>query len=528
MFFLWGVATTFLRLVFIHSVPSSAAAVRTFALTFCICGTIFITLLYELTGLLSPDEATTTLSAAILMLLGQAIIFLPALVLQSLVLASGAIKSQKVSVIVSAACLTGLWLLAGALLHPCSARGYGETSREMISSLSNPIVLGQLSAAPKLAAKDSSVEEDGEGGSDAVPVSDETAEYCLSFFSATLARVGVIGAVFVSALGGFASVATPAAYLGPLLMFRSNLWEQTLDSLQRRQRAMINRLASKRRALADAQMLLYTKRGEQGSKGSEQGGGLFGILSSTMVQMTGGFSASNLQRKIDMLELECESFGLVSLDIFLQTEEVAERARMAAAVKTWKGPFLASHGIILGLFSTFKFCATVWNLFRGSFSMVDPVTNGLTTAAKWAPWLPDFLLSYLPGSPTVEAMAGQIAFLFNMIIIVSALRGFLLLVFRLTCRNSMTLSPESLLLVFAWFMSLYFLGMSLLLRKSLPERSRLSLITAVGGREVPSAHYHWVHDVCFALFVCGTTVVKRVQWVNARRENESDHLLTVG
>ena len=463
----WAVASTFLRLVFLHSVPSTAVASRVFCGTFVLCGSLFTTLLYELTGVVSSDTAAIVLPVIVVTLLFVAVAVLPFVVARSFVLT--VIGSPRVAAATGAAVVVALLLAGRALLHPCA---------------------GATAGPPLAAAVGHAVTRTVTDGAAAA------SEGCAGLYAATISRAGVVGVVVVAALGGFAAVATPAAYLAPLVALatpgQARRYSKALDALGRRQRYVIGVWASKQRALAQARLQLALSSGSGGGGG----GGMFNRLKSAFD------GSGSVERRIELLSVECEGYSTVSLGIFLETEEAADASRMVTAARTWRGAIYALYGVTLGVYCGFKVAVTAFNLVFGSFSDVDPVTNALTTAAAWIPTLPTLIGESIP------SFAFRVAFGFNCIIIVSAIRGFLILIFRLTSHNR-AVTAETSLLAFTWAMSLYFIGMALMMRKSLPAAFRQSLIGAVGGAAVPLPHYHAVHDAWFVVFVVGTGAAKR-------------------
>jgi hypothetical protein len=117
-----------------------------------------------------------------------------------------------------------------------------------------------------------------------------------------------------------------------------------------------------------------------------------------------------------------------------------------------------------------------------------------------------------PGTAEVLASTfSQISLVVNAVVITSAIRGFLVTIFRATASAARASSPHVLLLLLTEFMGLYFFAMVVLLRLGLPlgSSARRMLVEAV-GLTVPLRYYHWVHDVVFLLAALLTAVAKRL------------------
>lgn len=306
---------------------------------------------------------------------------------------------------------------------------------------------------------------------------------CTTLVDAILARGAFIGTCFVGILSGFAIVATPASYLLPVLQWKAVATaEKRVADLVSRQQHVLAMWSSRRRSLASLEATAA-------KEGQREAGGFFSRVRSAATAAWDGGS------RTEHLKVECDGYGQVSMGLFLAMQEADELRQTARTARSWRGVLFVLYGVILSVYCVLKLFITAVNLALGRFSAKDPVTRTIelvSTVMTDAAWLGEWL--------------GSAAFVFNAAIILAAIRGFLILVFRLTAHNR-AVTAETSLYVFSAFMALYFLGLTVLMRLSLPTESRALLVGAIGS--VPFRHYHFWNDVVMLITAGVTLVVKR-------------------
>ena len=442
------VALTFLELVFVHSVATAGAARHCFVAAFALSGTIFAILLYGLLGLVHPSTAEHLLSLLLTAAVLSVTVILPLITFRAF--ARQLFGNGRLSDALALSFVLGAWFIAGSVVSPCGPND-------------------DASVVPEAA--------------DVAP--------CAGFFDVITARAAFVGACLVGVLGGFAIVSTPLAYLEPVLRWTAlSAAERRMSDLKSRQQHVVRMWASKRTALAalSASHLGAAANNNNACGASGASGGFFSRLRSAF---DGGSGLTE-----EGLAFECEGYSHVSSGLFLATQEASETLALAVTARSWKGAVFVAYGIIMSLYCVVKLLTTAGNLLLGRFSSVDPVPRAFT------------VIGLIAGETTyLTSQFANIALAFNTVMVISAVRGFLVLVFRLTCNNR-AVTAETSLFAFSLVLSLYFLGLAVLMRLSLPTDFRSLLAQAVGA--LPYRYYHWWHDVVMLTASLSTLLVRRM------------------
>lgn len=439
-----AVANTFLELVFIHSVAAVGFAKNCFVASFTLCGLLFVALLLELLGVLPSSVGELVLGTCVTALVITVTVALPFVTLHAF--ARHTFGDGWFSRGVAALCIVGAWAGMRVLVSPCSS--------------TDDVALGLISSE---------------------------ALSCTGFLDGVTSRAAFAGVLVVSMLGGYAILSTPVSYVEPLVRWRAvAAAERSVNVLWQRQLHVLRMWSARRTALAIA-----VAAQSNNNKAVASNGGIFGRLRTALADSPSSSAAS--------LAVECSGYAQVSGGVFLAAQEAAERSTHTANIRSARGAIFGLYGVILAGYCVVKLLVTTVNLVLGRFSSVDPVTRALT------------LLGVFAGSDMQQQVAGStsletLALVFNTVMILSAIRGFLLLVFRLTCNNR-AVTPEASLLVLSLSMSLYFLGTATLLRLSLPPDYRPQLMRALGA--LPFRYYHWYNDVGMLISAAVTAGILR-------------------
>jgi hypothetical protein len=440
-------ALTFLELVFIHSVAAVGVAKVCFIVAFALSGSVFGSLLYGLLGLIDKSTAEVLLSILITAHVALVAVVLPFVTFRAFVRQA---FSGIMSTVIPVIGVVGTWFAIAAFTAPCAA----VDDSTVVPDAANLVV-------------------------------------CSGIVDAITARAAFIGVCLVGVLGGFAIVSTPVAYLEPVLRWKAvSLAEKRVGDLAARQAHVQRMWSGKRGQLA---LLIAARRSNAASQAGQASTSNTGFFSRIRSAATAAFDTGDANEQA--LTAECEGYAHVSTGLFLAAQEAIELHATAINSRSWRGVLFTSYGVLLSLYCVIKLLMTSVNLLLGRFSAVDPVTRTFA------------ILGVITGDATYfTAQLANVALAFNAAMVVSAIRGFLILVFRLTCNNR-AVTAETSLFAFSLVLALYFLGLAVLMRLSLPNDFRTLLAEALGA--LPYRYYHWWHDVVMLVSAAATIGVRR-------------------
>jgi hypothetical protein len=444
------VALTFLELVFIHSVATAGTAKTCFVVAFTLSGSIFVTLLYGLLGLIAPATAEVLLS---LLLTAQVLTVAAGLPFVTFRAFAKQFVGGVLATAIPIVLIIAGWAAITSMTDPCSA-------------VDDSAVVPDAGANPP----------------------------CTGWTDAITARVALLGVFLVGTLGGFAIVSTPASYLEPVLRWRAvSLAERRVGDLLSRQLHVSRMWCAKRTALA---LVVSSKKHStvHGAGGAAPAaGGFFSRLRSA-------FEAGDASEH--SLTVECEGYSHVSTGLFLAAQEAVELHTTAAKSRSWQGVVFTGYGAKRSCYCGVQHVMTMAHLLHGRVSPLDPDPRAFT------------ILGLVTGDSMgfLSTQLANVSLLFNAAMVVSAIRGFLILVFRLTCNNR-AVTAETSLFAFSLVLSLYFLGLAVMMRLALPNDLRALLAQAIGA--LPYRYYHWWHDVVQLCAAVATLAVRRFMFDDA-------------
>ena len=464
------IGSTFLRLVFVHNVTVIPAR-HIFNAVFTCAGLMFVMVLCDLAEIVTFRQQVLLVSLMSCLVLSTLVV--PALALSGLWQDIGVSKPRLKYAFTIGTLLT-LYFFVGKII---------PTDDVVYEVTSSP------GAVPSV---------DGSNAAFGPPNNTDSRQ--MTFGEHVLAGAAYLGVAIMAVLGGFAAVATPLAYLAPF--FQRNNLEATkalCDSLAYRLQHITDAWLAKRRDLA---VLLDKQRQASinaGGNGAANGGGRSGGWGG----ITGGLKwfsdkLGMRDRQADTLRVECEGLEQIATSLYLQLHEAEEAHNIANFGRSIRAILFATFGLILSFYCIGKVLLTIFNLFFRRFSTVDPVTRFFTLAAQFTGYTFD-----------VAAAVDKVALGFNAAVTLSAIRGLLVMVFRITTKHlSGLLSANTTVLFFSTFVGLHFIAMLLLMRLSLPAQNRSALTEVIGP--LPFYYYHRWHDTLFVLSAIGTGALKRL------------------
>ncbi|CCW64540.1 unnamed protein product, partial [Phytomonas sp. EM1] len=357
-----------------------------------------------------------------------------------------------------------------------------------------------------------------------------------------------------------------AAFSTPYELIRTHLYDvdrgETLRSaraaLARRQWHTLRLCASKRRRLAEVEREACGQppiplgpshtwcAGEEGSlRGPPRRGFFTGLLLSAWASIRGvrddgtrSAAASRVRRHPRITEEAGDLRGLIagfhqhSLFLFLRAAAVDGILQATEHGQTASGRFWAFSGVVLGLYAATKLSLTVIRVGCATLSTQDPLTQ-VVDLLRWLhiPSPPPLFDVGVREGGAVSPLGVEgffhtrtlqlFAVLVNGWMILSSVRGLLLIVFRLTM-TFRSVTADTTAVVFAGLIGVYFLGQLVLLLPLPPPETSLSVtgdaVSALtdGGvglalalEPFPMDFYQRLNDWCFVLSFMVTLFVQR-------------------
>lgn len=323
-------------------------------------------------------------------------------------------------------------------------------------------------------------------------------------------KVASVGAMAMGMVTGFAAFTTPYNCLLPFLVKgRSEQTAAYVGALQRRQRHLLALWGKKQAMLFELQYRQpnTTASSSEGERGS--GGGLLSQW------FRGGSSAT--AHTIESLQSECDGIQRVSSLIYFQTHEAEELLQYAQSsnVQSWRGLLSAGTGIVLSLFALAKVCMTVYlhlpvwlvggsgnrdNIASSSFdwnqSMVPEASTTTTHSGD-------------NSSLSIVAAWSTVSTWLSVALVVVAVRGFLLVVFRLTSTFASALRPVTMLHAFATLMGSYFIAQLVLWSSDVGVRSCVGTFGEENYRALPIQALQSINSLSFSISFVLTGIVRR-------------------
>jgi len=209
---------------------------------------------------------------------------------------------------------------------------------------------------------------------------------------------------------------------------------------------------------------------------------------SLMVRLTGFISGSRrgdpMQSEIENLEQEMSALEIFGRELFLEINNLRmEKERMRFS-RTLQGRLYNLLGYFLAGYCLYKLLMATLNVIFDRVATTDPVTKGIS-----------LLLKFCHVEIDVPSWSQHISFLFVGIIIAASIRGFLNQLIKLFYAYSSSVTSNSIILLLAHIMGMYFISSVLLLRMSLPLQYREAITLVLG--DIQFNFYHRWFDFIF-------------------------------
>jgi hypothetical protein len=312
-------------------------------------------------------------------------------------------------------------------------------------------------------------------------------------------KLGYCGVTVMSVLAGFAAVTTPASFLVPyILRSKVDTLQQTVAVMTKRQKVLANLWLSKQRFVSER---WASKRAvEQNQQHRHK----------SFTQRVASVFSSNEDSALAATEQECRGLQTMCVNNFLVLSEVCEALRVAQAGHSVSSKVGALFGIFLSVFAGAKVLQVFVSLGLAAAQRAglmdtrndvaeSPGASG--QGSEPASWLVELLI----GSHAMR----RIAALLNAFMMITAIRGFLLVIFRLSNRY-VTISASLTVLLFSFAMCAFFVAQLLMMRQRMSEGEEVGVLwQALEGSKADATGHVRLHNACFAISFVATLVVRR-------------------
>eukprot|EP01059_Diplonema_ambulator_P006554 TRINITY_DN16209_c0_g4_i1.p1 TRINITY_DN16209_c0_g4~~TRINITY_DN16209_c0_g4_i1.p1 ORF type:complete len:512 (+),score=102.22 TRINITY_DN16209_c0_g4_i1:60-1538(+) len=310
-------------------------------------------------------------------------------------------------------------------------------------------------------------------------------------FSECLFRVGVIGVSVMAVLAGFGAVTTPRQYLAYITARNSKTPMINFPEAQQRLVVTLDALLKKCRQEATLALKLSS---------TEKDSSPIGWVKSLF---TGPSHGDHLQ--LQTVKMEVSALAKVAAELYEQLNEIRSLEEDIRFSRTPRGKVFTLLGYILSIYCVYKTLMAAASIILDRVAKVDPITRVL----GWMGVRVDCMTKDQEGCTDTDLMAFQyvqfISLLFLGIMIVSSVRGFLIVVQKVVHMYCKRVSPNTISVFFGWLLGAYTVSTVILLRMSLPKHYRLMLDNVLGNMEF--TFFHRWFDVIFLFSVMLTYLI---------------------
>ncbi|ETV86097.1 hypothetical protein, variant [Aphanomyces astaci] len=311
----------------------------------------------------------------------------------------------------------------------------------------------------------------------------EDTSYWVGLFSLEgfISRVGFLGVNFMAILSGFGAVNMP--YESMTIFWRS-VAEEDILGLERRVRQNLDMIVIKKKRIAyEVHAARRTDTGQRSSLNP-----ILGKLWSAMFHKQNDTESyvQNLQGEVSVLET-------LGKELFLELHAMRELQHRAVEKRTLKGRVFNWIGMAFCGFCVYKMIMSTVNVVFRRDRDTDPITNVVVKLLYLWPSLHSWI--------NVRFMANVSSLVFVGILVFTQTRGFLLLVLKCFRFLSSSVSSNSVVLLLANLMGMYFVSSFVMMRMNLQADHKRHIDAVLG----PIDYYGFASwfDV---LFVVSATV----------------------
>ncbi|KAI9217811.1 Abscisic acid G-protein coupled receptor-domain-containing protein [Blastocladiella britannica] len=275
-----------------------------------------------------------------------------------------------------------------------------------------------------------------------------------------MGRVGVVGVTLMAVLSGFGAVNSPYT---TMTYFMRSVSESDVKIAERNFVCSVDALFNKKKRVVSGEMSLAASNAATMAQQHH----VTGMFRRVFHRVTG--KNESLARLQNEARTEEQFLRQNLLDI---DELHGERERVRFS-KTWKGRYWNFLGQFFSVYCIYKIFMSTINILFNRVGKVDPISHLLGLGVR--------LLSI---DLDIAFWSQQLSFGFVGLLIFVTIRGLLLQIikfFRMV--SSTTISPESVVILLAQIMGMYFLSVVLMMRMNLPAKYRHIITTVLVNLE---------------------------------------------
>ena len=514
----YTVGWVFLHILFSTNLKSSLCQLL-FCVTFAVCLQLFQLIIFEVMDILDTQSRWWAWKLSLLFMIIDLVALLPFLLFWSFVY-DYAVRGVKALAI-------SLTLLLPAVWFFFQIKPFSLKSADSGSGLDNDPALLQFKSPEGVAGLLEMGGEEVVGQAYDIVISE--------FFSDCLSRIGMIGVSVMAVMAGFGAVATPRSYLSYIKA--KNGLVQSVDSqqAQRRLSATVEALVKKRRQEVSA-LNAEKMRAKDRQDGQ---GGWFSTISSLVSSVTAAGHGSH-QPTLQEIQKEVCALEKVASDLFEQLHEIRTIEDNIRFSLTPRGRIFTLLGYVLSVYCVYRTSMAAISILLDRVAKVDPITRvcecilflggfyactrSLTQTLGLLGIKVDCLSGAKDGCNEYDLMATRYIQMISLavlaILIVSSVRGFLVVlqkVVHIYCRR---VSPNTISVLFGYLMGAYCVSAVMLLRMSLPKHYR-GMLDDVLGKHIQFTFFHRWFDVIF-LFSVFVSYVTLSSFDKTRRDRLKD------
>lgn len=283
--------------------------------------------------------------------------------------------------------------------------------------------------------------------------------------------IGVVGVTVMAFLSGYGAVQCPYDYSA---YFLKHVNEEEVLVLEKQYIQTMDKILKKKKRLAFVNTQ-YRRPTEPSSKG---------FVSRLAGFLPGADRGDAMQTELEALEQETGALENFGRELFLEIHHLRLAQERIKFSRTMQGRLYNLLGYFLAGYCIYKLFMATINIIFDRVATTDPVTKGIS-----------LLLKFCHVEIDVPFWSQHISFLFVGIIIAASIRGFLNQLMKLFYAYSSSVTSNSIVLLLAHVMGMYFVSSVLLLRMSLPLQYREAITQVLG--DIQFNFYHRWFDFIF-------------------------------
>ncbi|CAG9464709.1 unnamed protein product [Pedinophyceae sp. YPF-701] len=312
-----------------------------------------------------------------------------------------------------------------------------------------------------------------------------------------IARLAVVGTVFLALLSGYGTINMPFTWLAA---FIRPVTDSQVASVE-------TQLAQSKHMLRDKAARITHLRDQEAAE--SLGGKKGGVFPSWLTSLVGG-GGGGLAAQISALEIEQKTLKEVHRLMIMELAELKKERRRVVQSRTLWGRVRNALGYVFAAYCIYRLGSSLISSFTTSPGRADPV--GFIAA---------LLVTALSGGRVQvdrHAIGQYVALAFVGFVTANSLRNFLKDLLKFTSSIAGLMDPSVLTLLFTEVMVMYASASLLLIRQKLPDKHRDAITTAIGAPLEFSPFNRWFNGMFFVTALLSALVLYKTY--QAKRDGD--------